>query len=920
MVLVLAGVSAASFNASGQVQLDGAVVSYASSNTASSSITVTNATGTGQNRLTLVGITWNANTTATTISSVTFTPDGGTATNLAEILTQQVAPTTFRYSALYSLTDPPSGQTGVFTVTFSRSLSNGINIGVENFMNVDPITPLGTPNGASATGTAPTVTLTGLNGDELVLDNVFIGGNPPPVLTPGGNQAQLWTDRIFNAGGASSTQSAANDSVTMSWTASASGPWAIVAVPIEPSVLNTNPPTVTINGAAGQASPTSVSPVNFTVVFSQTVVDFVAGDVTFSGTAGATTATLTGSGSTYNVAVSGMTSPGTVIASIAGGLVHNRAGITNVASTSTDNQVVYSPGTFTVSIVSGPTFTPATNAPLAGVLALTTDVKSRISVLVNEGTNTWERDFFDFATSHSETLLGFMPGRTYQISVTAYDMQRNTFTPAQPLTFVTAPLPSTFPASTVLISDPSRMEPGYTMFIVHVGVSAQYMTIMDNAGNVVWYDPAPSSSSFDLRQLPDGDLFTETHTNLVEINMLGQTVQSWLPPPNYPLDLHEGVMTDHGTILFLSNVAQPVSNFPSSTATNAPLVTTNVDDNPVVEISATNSALLNAWPLLPLNMLNPTRITYLTYDGLTLWGVDNEHANSIFEDTNDNSIIVSVRNQNAVLKFSRAGQLKWILGPPANWGPDFQQYLLTPVGSPFEWNYGQHAAELTFQGTIMMFDDGNDRASPYDPPWADQTNYSRGVEYRVDETNMLVSQVWDSTTADTNVFYSTAMGRADLLPKTTNVLVTFADITYINGAHPSAFAPNATMARIREMTHDPVPQVVFDISIFDPANQSPSFAGYTVYRSYRIPDLYAHPAVAVADLAISYANQTPRLQFSADPFLNYSIQASTDLINWTTLGSPVQEGGPGEYDFQDLTADPSTPRFYRVLTQQQQDN
>src|SRR5208282_6099211 len=122
-----------------------------------------------------------------------------------------------------------------------------------------------------------------------------------------------------------------------------------------------------------------------------------------------------------------------------------------------------------ITILSGPTFTPAASAPLAGVLALTTDVSSRVGVQVNDGTNTWERDFFDFGTSHSETLLGFMPGRTNHISVTVYAKQRNTFTAAQSLTFVTAQLPANFPHSTVLISDPSRMEPGYTMFIVHNG-------------------------------------------------------------------------------------------------------------------------------------------------------------------------------------------------------------------------------------------------------------------------------------------------------------------------------------------------------------------------------------------------------------------------------------------------------------------
>ena len=49
-------------------------------------------------------------------------------------------------------------------------------------------------------------------------------------------------------------------------------------------------PTVTINQAAGQADPTNASPINFTVVFSEPVTDFATGDVTLSGTAGATTA------------------------------------------------------------------------------------------------------------------------------------------------------------------------------------------------------------------------------------------------------------------------------------------------------------------------------------------------------------------------------------------------------------------------------------------------------------------------------------------------------------------------------------------------------------------------------------------------------------------------------------------------------
>jgi phosphodiesterase/alkaline phosphatase D-like protein len=333
----------ASFQAIGTttVTLDGAVSTNKRTNTVSNAITVTNTTGTGANRLMLVGVAWNSFSTATSISSVTFTPDGGSAVGLTEVKTQQVASTN-RYAAIYRLLNPPSGQTGTVTVTFSGSVSNGIVVGVANFAGVDQTTPLGTPAGASLlSGNAPSVTLTGLGGDELVFDTVFIGGNPPPTLTVGASQTQLWTNSISNTGGAASTEQATAASVTMSWSAASSGPWAIVAVPINPGGTDTTPPTVTINQASGQADPTSASPINFTVVFSEPVTDFVTGDVTLSGTARPGTATVTGSGTTYNVAVSGMTGSGTVIATIAAGVAHDAAGNTNAASTSTDNTVTY---------------------------------------------------------------------------------------------------------------------------------------------------------------------------------------------------------------------------------------------------------------------------------------------------------------------------------------------------------------------------------------------------------------------------------------------------------------------------------------------------------------------------------------------------------------------------------------------------
>jgi len=370
----------------------------------------------------------------------------------------------------------------------------------------------------------------------------------------------------------------------------------------------------------------------------------------------------------------------------------------------------------------------------------------------------------------------------------------------------------------------------------------------------------------------------------------------------------------------LTDSSRVLANFPTSAAitnlTNPPTATTTVDYNQVVEISAINSQLLNTWSII--DMLDPYRLTYLTFTASTRLGLDIEHANAVIEDPRDNSIIVSLREQNAIIKFSRAtGSLVWILGPPENWGPAFQQYLFTPVG-PITWNFGQHAPTITPQGTLIFYDDGNYRATPPETPVPDQANYSSAVEYSLNESNMTVTQVWTSGATNDDTLFTPIVGMAEPEPQTGNVLTTFGFVTYLNGVAPNPQATNATMVRFKEFTHDPVPQVVFDISFFDPDNSSVAYRGYFCYRSRRIPDLYPHIPLPVSNLAVLYQNASAHLQFSADPTYTYAVQASADLANWQQVGAAVSGDQAGDFDFYDLVSSQSTARFYRVLTQQQQ--
>src|SRR5207302_1801753 len=111
-----------------------------------------------------------------------------------------------------------------------------------------------------------------------------------------------------------------------------------------PAPPDTTPPSVTINQAAGQVDPTNTSPINFTTGISEPISGFSGAGVTISGTTGGTkTVTVSGGPSTYNVAVSGMSTAGTVIASIAAGVAQDAASNLNTASTSTDNSVSFTP-------------------------------------------------------------------------------------------------------------------------------------------------------------------------------------------------------------------------------------------------------------------------------------------------------------------------------------------------------------------------------------------------------------------------------------------------------------------------------------------------------------------------------------------------------------------------------------------------
>lgn len=159
------------------------------------------------------------------------------------------------------------------------------------------------------------------------------------------------------------------------------------------------------------------------------------------------------------------------------------------------------------------------------------------------------------------------------------------------------------------------------------------------------------------------------------------------------------------------------------------------------------------------------------------------HVNSIDYDPSDDSIILSVRNQSAIVKIGRDKKVKWIIASPEGWRKDLLSKVLKPVDSSgktikcennacekgFDWTWTQHSAFRADAKSdsryvyVTVFDNGDGRGM--DQPPLPTMKYSRGVVYKVDQKKMTVEQVWDYSRGQDNDWYSpitsTAVYNAD---------------------------------------------------------------------------------------------------------------------------------------------------------------
>lgn len=508
---------------------------------------------------------------------------------------------------------------------------------------------------------------------------------------------------------------------------------------------------------------------------------------------------------------------------------------------------------------SAPAFQPAPNASTPLSARLVVDANEAVVVVVeaHDGQRTWRfAPTGAYAAHHELALAGFRPARRIALRVELFDAAGNRCDRVPRFVFDTPPLPSSFPPLHVTVSRPQQMEPGVTLTALTASSSTlpgaeRFLVYLDSAGEVVWLHRSADPIPYSAIRLSNADLLFIAGLQLARrIDLLGNVVAEWwaarqstsgMPPGAIAVDCdnfhHELDALPRGDVadfVALSEVVRTLPNYPASEIDPSITVpSAHVLGDEVVEFRR-DGTIVRRTSLF--DVIDPYRICYdsLAPIASPLYGVtahDWTHANSAELTPSGDAFLVSIRNQDAVIELERAtGALRWILGSHERWTLPWSAKLLTPLGTPFEWQFHQHGPHVDASGEIVLYDNGNYRVIPPAPWGPPQAFYSRAVRYRIDANARTVQQTWEHDGA-TKPFFSRFFCDADPLPLTGNVLVT-------DGWRRVSPAVNRTYGRIVEVTGDAASAKVFEVIVNDPATPPTNPYNWSIYRSERYPSVY----------------------------------------------------------------------------------
>ncbi len=304
--------------------------------------------------------------------------------------------------------------------------------------------------------------------------------------------------------------------------------------------------------------------------------------------------------------------------------------------------------------------------------------------------------------------------------------------------------PEDFPTITIMTSD--NPTPGFLFFAPFSWpLPIGYLIIADNSGNVVYYERSNSIKA-DFKVQPNGlltyyDLATRS---FYAMDSSYNVIDTFQTGNGYETDIHELQILPNEHSLLMAYDPQPV---------RMDTVVEGGDSNAIVigliiqELDADKNVVFQ-WRSWDHFLITDATEDIILTDSL----IDYVHGNAIEQDF-DGNLLISSRHLDEVTKIDRqTGDIIWRFG-----GLKSRNNQFTFINDNITFSH-QHDIRRLANGNVTLFDNGN----------LHQSQFSRAIEYQLDEQNKTATLVWDFNNNLNS--YSFAMGNVQRLPNENSII------------------------------------------------------------------------------------------------------------------------------------------------------
>lgn len=460
---------------------------------------------------------------------------------------------------------------------------------------------------------------------------------------------------------------------------------------------------------------------------------------------------------------------------------------------------------------------PYAVAPLSALVLFETEepVTVNYSVLGKTEDTTISHSIDEANTTHQIPVLGLYAGYNNTVDFELVDEAGNT-TDYQ-IEIETEEIPEGFYDLELVEAQPENMHPGMTF----LNSSAGEYTAIDNQGEVRFMITPWMANNVEhlsngniaivlRREHDEEEALSVNYDHVVEMDLLGKPYNSYVFEMDNNRNAvafdHDIIELDNGNLLALVHDSQ-------SEYVEDVMIEFDMDTGEVVYVTDFKE-------LFPSDYYEDyVYQEEASYDWL--------HHNSVDQTEDGESVLVSGRNHDMVIKMTYPeNEIEWISVADENWEETTRpnDYMLEPIGD-VKFQMAQHAVEeMPDQDEnpdtidIILFDNNRYIMRGHEEV---AENYSRAVQYRINEANMTIEEIWSYGEEREANSYTDIVSNADYLEGSENVLVNF------GRAYNDEGAPVSHIVEVDKETNE----VVFEYHV----TQTERSGRSQIYRADRLP-------------------------------------------------------------------------------------